>query len=144
MSFSLFIYHRLLSVCMCVCIFIPLPPLNPMRCISTPLAAIYFPTTPRESLFRLPAVSTSRCNVRGEARRVLGMELDRDHHALFVAFSGCVIRVPLSRCDDYSDCKTWVTSRRAPDIGSGKRAMSGKDKITTMVNGGHVQSNMSL
>lgn len=46
-----------------------------------------------------------RCNVQGEDRRVLGLELDRDHHALFVAFSGCVIRVPLSRCSDYSGCK---------------------------------------
>ncbi|XP_051922427.1 sema domain, transmembrane domain (TM), and cytoplasmic domain, (semaphorin) 6E isoform X1 [Hippocampus zosterae] len=56
----------------------------------------------------------NRCNVRGEARRVLAMELDRDHHALFVAFSGCVIRVPLSRCDDYSDCKTRCLSSRDP------------------------------
>uniref|UniRef100_A0A8C9Z2J1 Semaphorin 6Cb n=1 Tax=Sander lucioperca TaxID=283035 RepID=A0A8C9Z2J1_SANLU len=39
----------------------------------------------------------NKCNVQGEDRRVLGLELDRDHHALFVAFSGCVIRVPLSR-----------------------------------------------
>ncbi|KAK7886459.1 hypothetical protein WMY93_026080 [Mugilogobius chulae] len=46
-----------------------------------------------------------KCNVRGEDRRVLALELDRDHHALFVAFSGCVIRVPLSRCADYSTCK---------------------------------------
>uniref|UniRef100_A0A8C6P9R5 Semaphorin 6Cb n=1 Tax=Nothobranchius furzeri TaxID=105023 RepID=A0A8C6P9R5_NOTFU len=38
-----------------------------------------------------------KCNVRGEDRRVLGLELDRDRHAVFVAFSGCVIRVPLSR-----------------------------------------------
>lgn len=46
-----------------------------------------------------------RCDVRGEDRRVLGLELDRDHHALFVAFSSCVIRVPLSRCSDYSTCR---------------------------------------
>lgn len=43
--------------------------------------------------------------MQGEDRRVLGLELDRDHHALFVAFSSCVIRVPLSRCSDYSTCK---------------------------------------
>ncbi|KAK5921695.1 hypothetical protein CgunFtcFv8_019038 [Champsocephalus gunnari] len=47
----------------------------------------------------------SKCNVQGEDRRVLGLELDRDHHALFVAFSSCVIRVPLSRCADYTTCK---------------------------------------
>uniref|UniRef100_A0A8C6T041 Semaphorin-2A n=1 Tax=Neogobius melanostomus TaxID=47308 RepID=A0A8C6T041_9GOBI len=52
-----------------------------------------------------------KCNVRGEDRRVIGLELDRDHHALFVAFSGCVIRVPLSRCADYSTCKNCLASR---------------------------------
>ncbi len=55
------------------------------------------------------AISLHRCNVRGEDRRILGLELDKDHHALFVAFSSCVIRVPLSRCSDYGICKKWVT-----------------------------------
>ncbi|CAJ1063039.1 sema domain%2C transmembrane domain (TM), and cytoplasmic domain, (semaphorin) 6E isoform X3 [Xyrichtys novacula] len=56
----------------------------------------------------------NKCNVRGEDRRVLGLELDRDHHALFVAFSSCVIRVPLSRCSDYSSCKKSCLSSRDP------------------------------
>ncbi|XP_067093693.1 sema domain, transmembrane domain (TM), and cytoplasmic domain, (semaphorin) 6C isoform X1 [Osmerus mordax] len=56
----------------------------------------------------------TKCNIRGEDRRVLGLELDRDHHALFVAFSGCVIRVPLSRCSDYGSCKTSCLSSRDP------------------------------
>uniref|UniRef100_A0A674PPH3 Semaphorin 6Cb n=1 Tax=Takifugu rubripes TaxID=31033 RepID=A0A674PPH3_TAKRU len=51
----------------------------------------------------------NKCDVRGEDRRVLGLELDRDHHAVFVAFSSCVIRVPLSRCSDYS-------VRRPPEL----------------------------
>uniref|UniRef100_A0A8C2X9A5 Semaphorin 6Cb n=1 Tax=Cyclopterus lumpus TaxID=8103 RepID=A0A8C2X9A5_CYCLU len=55
-----------------------------------------------------------KCNVRGEDRRVLGLELDRDHHAVFVAFSGCVIRVPLSRCSDYGTCKKSCLSSRDP------------------------------
>ncbi|XP_059921870.1 sema domain, transmembrane domain (TM), and cytoplasmic domain, (semaphorin) 6E [Gadus macrocephalus] len=55
-----------------------------------------------------------RCNVRGEDRRVLGLELDRDNHAMFVAFSSCVIRVPLSRCSEYSTCKTSCLSSRDP------------------------------
>ncbi|XP_054636888.1 sema domain, transmembrane domain (TM), and cytoplasmic domain, (semaphorin) 6E isoform X2 [Dunckerocampus dactyliophorus] len=58
--------------------------------------------------------NADKCNVRGEDRRVLGLELDRDHHALFVAFSGCVIRVPLSRCSDYNACKTRCLSSRDP------------------------------
>ncbi|XP_061737708.1 sema domain, transmembrane domain (TM), and cytoplasmic domain, (semaphorin) 6E isoform X1 [Nerophis ophidion] len=56
----------------------------------------------------------NKCNVRGEDRRVLGLELDRDHHALFVAFTGCVIRVPLSRCSDHDACKTRCLSSRDP------------------------------
>ncbi|XP_044065473.1 sema domain, transmembrane domain (TM), and cytoplasmic domain, (semaphorin) 6E isoform X1 [Siniperca chuatsi] len=56
----------------------------------------------------------NKCNVQGEDRRVLGLELDRDHHALFVAFSSCVIRVPLSRCSDYSTCKKSCLSSRDP------------------------------
>uniref|UniRef100_A0A8C4H0F2 Semaphorin 6Cb n=1 Tax=Dicentrarchus labrax TaxID=13489 RepID=A0A8C4H0F2_DICLA len=56
----------------------------------------------------------NKCNVQAEDRRVLGLELDRDHHALFVAFSSCVIRVPLSRCSDYSTCKKSCLSSRDP------------------------------
>ncbi|XP_066577490.1 sema domain, transmembrane domain (TM), and cytoplasmic domain, (semaphorin) 6C isoform X2 [Amia ocellicauda] len=56
----------------------------------------------------------SKCNVRGEDRRILGLELDRDHHALFVAFSSCVVRVPLSRCQDYGSCKKSCLSSQDP------------------------------
>ncbi|XP_041844037.1 sema domain, transmembrane domain (TM), and cytoplasmic domain, (semaphorin) 6E isoform X1 [Melanotaenia boesemani] len=56
----------------------------------------------------------NKCNVQGEDKRVLGLELDRDHHALFVAFSSCVIRVPLSRCSEYSVCKKSCLSSRDP------------------------------
>uniref|UniRef100_A0A8C1EVV0 Semaphorin 6Cb n=1 Tax=Cyprinus carpio carpio TaxID=630221 RepID=A0A8C1EVV0_CYPCA len=58
--------------------------------------------------------NSNMCNVRGEDRRILGLELDKDHHALFVAFSSCVIRVPLSRCSDYGDCKKSCLSSRDP------------------------------
>uniref|UniRef100_A0A669C563 Semaphorin 6Cb n=2 Tax=Oreochromis TaxID=8139 RepID=A0A669C563_ORENI len=59
----------------------------------------------------LDVYNPNKCNVRGEDRRVLGLELDRDHHALFVAFSSCVIRVPLSRCSEYSHCKNCLSLR---------------------------------
>ncbi|KAL3980283.1 transcription factor E2F3 [Sarotherodon galilaeus] len=62
----------------------------------------------------LDVYNPNKCNVRGEDRRVLGLELDRDHHALFVAFSSCVIRVPLSRCSEYSHCKKSCLSLRDP------------------------------
>lgn len=51
-------------------------------------------------------VLSCRCDVQGqEDRRVLGLELDKDHHALFVAFSSCVLRVPLSRCARHGACR---------------------------------------
>uniref|UniRef100_A0A8D0CZL6 Sema domain, transmembrane domain (TM), and cytoplasmic domain, (semaphorin) 6Ca n=1 Tax=Sander lucioperca TaxID=283035 RepID=A0A8D0CZL6_SANLU len=57
----------------------------------------------------------SKCNVQGqEDRRVLGLELDKDHHALFVAFSSCVIRVPLSRCTQHAACKRACLASRDP------------------------------
>ncbi|XP_046702323.1 sema domain, transmembrane domain (TM), and cytoplasmic domain, (semaphorin) 6E isoform X2 [Silurus meridionalis] len=56
----------------------------------------------------------NKCNIRGEDRRILGLELDKDHHALFVAFSSCVVRVPLSRCADYGTCKKSCLSSRDP------------------------------
>ncbi|KAM4540133.1 semaphorin-6C-like isoform 1-T7 [Odontesthes bonariensis] len=57
----------------------------------------------------------SKCNVQGqEDRRVLGLELDKDHHALFVAFTSCVIRVPLSRCSQHGACKKACLASRDP------------------------------
>uniref|UniRef100_A0A4W5NE55 Sema domain, transmembrane domain (TM), and cytoplasmic domain, (semaphorin) 6Ca n=1 Tax=Hucho hucho TaxID=62062 RepID=A0A4W5NE55_9TELE len=57
----------------------------------------------------------SKCNVQGqEDRRILGMELDKEHHALFVAFTSCVIRVPLSRCTEHGTCKKSCLSSRDP------------------------------
>uniref|UniRef100_A0A8D2J253 Semaphorin 6C n=1 Tax=Varanus komodoensis TaxID=61221 RepID=A0A8D2J253_VARKO len=40
----------------------------------------------------------SQCSIRKADRRVLGFTLDAANHALYVAFSSCVVRVPLSRC----------------------------------------------
>ncbi|XP_047239426.1 semaphorin-6D-like isoform X2 [Girardinichthys multiradiatus] len=57
----------------------------------------------------------SKCNVQGQDdRRVLGLELDKDHHALFVAFTSCVIRVPLSRCAQHAACKKACLASRDP------------------------------
>ncbi|XP_032906173.1 semaphorin-6D isoform X2 [Amblyraja radiata] len=47
-------------------------------------------------------------------RKVLGLQLDKDHHALFVAFSSCVIRVPLSHCEHHGTCKKACISSRDP------------------------------
>ncbi|XP_077447416.1 semaphorin-6D-like [Stigmatopora argus] len=49
-----------------------------------------------------------------EDRRVLGLELDKEHHALFVAFSSCLLRVPLSRCARHGACKRSCLASRDP------------------------------
>ncbi|XP_029298726.1 semaphorin-6D-like [Cottoperca gobio] len=57
----------------------------------------------------------SKCNVQGqEDRRVLGLELDKDRHALFVAFTSCVIRVLLSRCTQHGACQRACLASRDP------------------------------
>ncbi|XP_048059360.1 semaphorin-6D-like isoform X2 [Megalobrama amblycephala] len=63
-------------------------------------------------------------------RRVLGLELDKEHHALYVAFSSCIIRVPLSRCTRHATCKSrclythdpyciWLQTGRCADVAPG-------------------------
>lgn len=39
------------------------------------------------------------------ARQVIGLELDTEGHRLFVAFSGCIIYLPLSRCARHGACR---------------------------------------
>ncbi|XP_053330729.1 semaphorin-6C isoform X2 [Spea bombifrons] len=56
----------------------------------------------------------TKCNVKKEDRRILGLQLDRENHALFVAFSSCVIRVPLSRCETYGTCRRSCLASRDP------------------------------
>ncbi|XP_067267436.1 semaphorin-6C isoform X4 [Chanodichthys erythropterus] len=66
-------------------------------------------------------------------RRVLGLELDKEHHALYVAFSSCIIRVPLSRCTRHATCKSrclythdpyciWLRTGRCADVAPGFKA----------------------
>ncbi|XP_043533282.1 sema domain, transmembrane domain (TM), and cytoplasmic domain, (semaphorin) 6D, like isoform X1 [Chiloscyllium plagiosum] len=56
-----------------------------------------------------------KCNTANEDdRKVLGLQIDRDHHVLFVAFSSCVIRVPLSHCEHYGTCKKACIGSRDP------------------------------
>lgn len=55
-----------------------------------------------------PLFLLNRCNGESEEdRRVISLQLDREHHALFVAFSSCVIRIPLSRCERHGSCKKY-------------------------------------
>ncbi|EMP27983.1 Semaphorin-6D [Chelonia mydas] len=56
-------------------------------------------------LEEISVYSPAQCNVKREDRRIVGLELDTAHQALYVAFSSCVLRVPLSRCDAYGSCR---------------------------------------
>uniref|UniRef100_A0A8C0GVX7 Semaphorin 6C n=1 Tax=Chelonoidis abingdonii TaxID=106734 RepID=A0A8C0GVX7_CHEAB len=58
--------------------------------------------------------SPAQCNVKREDRRILGLELDTARQALYVAFSSCVRRVPLSRCDIYGSCRKSCLASRDP------------------------------
>ncbi|XP_067425651.1 semaphorin-6C isoform X2 [Emydura macquarii macquarii] len=58
--------------------------------------------------------SPSQCNAKREDRRVVGLELDKAHQSLYVAFSSCVVRVPLSRCDAYGSCRKTCLASRDP------------------------------
>ncbi|KAB0394040.1 hypothetical protein E2I00_016600 [Balaenoptera physalus] len=51
-------------------------------------------------LEEIEAYNHAKCNAENEEdRKVISLQLDKDHHALYVAFSSCVIRIPLSRCE---------------------------------------------
>ncbi|XP_060125532.1 semaphorin-6C isoform X2 [Zootoca vivipara] len=65
-------------------------------------------------LEEMSVYNPSLCSVRKEDRRVLGLKLDKASHAVYVAFSGCVVRVPLSRCAAYSACRRSCLGSRDP------------------------------
>ncbi|CAH2327159.1 semaphorin-6C isoform X2 [Pelobates cultripes] len=65
-------------------------------------------------LEEINAYNPAKCNVKKEDRRILGLQLDRENHGLFVAFSSCIIRVPLSRCESYSTCRRSCLASRDP------------------------------
>ncbi|KAF4014875.1 hypothetical protein G4228_006170 [Cervus hanglu yarkandensis] len=47
-----------------------------------------------------------RCSYDGvEDKRIMGMQLDKASSSLYVAFSTCVIKVPLGRCERHGKCK---------------------------------------
>uniref|UniRef100_A0A8D2CKZ5 Semaphorin 6C n=1 Tax=Sciurus vulgaris TaxID=55149 RepID=A0A8D2CKZ5_SCIVU len=85
-------------------------------------------------LEEIDAYSPSRCSGKRSAqtaRRIIGLELDIEGHRLFVAFSGCIVYLPLSRCARHGACQRsclasqdpycgWHSSRGCVDIrGSG-------------------------
>ncbi|XP_068946142.1 semaphorin-6C isoform X2 [Petaurus breviceps papuanus] len=73
-------------------------------------------------LEEIDTYSPSRCDGKQSAqlaRRVLGLVLDPDSHRLFVAFSGCVVHMPLSRCTRHGACQRSCLDSQDPYCGWG-------------------------
>ncbi|OWK05585.1 hypothetical protein Celaphus_00002041 [Cervus elaphus hippelaphus] len=71
-------------------------------------------------LEEIDAYSPSRCSGKRAAqtaRRVIGLELDTEGHKLFVAFSGCIIYLPLSRCARHGACRRSCLASQDPYCG---------------------------
>ncbi|XP_067839101.1 semaphorin-6A isoform X4 [Heptranchias perlo] len=62
--------------------------------------------------------NVEKCSIDGvEDRRIVGLQLDKPSNSLFVAFSTCVVRVPLARCERHSKCKKTCVASRDPYCG---------------------------
>ncbi|XP_028734596.1 semaphorin-6D isoform X10 [Peromyscus leucopus] len=69
-------------------------------------------------LEEIEAYNQAKCSAESEEdRKVVSLQLDKDHHALYVAFSSCVVRIPLSRCERYGSCKKSCIASRDPYCG---------------------------
>ncbi|XP_073904249.1 semaphorin-6C isoform X2 [Castor canadensis] len=71
-------------------------------------------------LEEIDAYSPSRCSGKRAAqmaRRIIGLELDTEGHRLFVAFSGCIVYLPLSRCARHGACQRSCLASQDPYCG---------------------------
>ncbi|KAM6167540.1 semaphorin-6C isoform 2-T2 [Erethizon dorsatum] len=71
-------------------------------------------------LEEIDAYSPSRCSGKHAAqtaRRIIGLELDTEGHRLFVAFSGCIISLPVSRCARHGACQRSCLASQDPYCG---------------------------
>ncbi|XP_053264676.1 semaphorin-6A isoform X4 [Podarcis raffonei] len=73
-----------------------------------------------DSLFleEMSIYNSEKCSYDGvEDKRIIGMQLDTQSSALYVAFSNCLIRVPLGRCERHGKCKKACIASRDPYCG---------------------------
>ncbi|NXO75512.1 SEM6A protein, partial [Sitta europaea] len=73
-----------------------------------------------DSLFleEINVYNPEKCSYDGmEDKRIMGMQLDKPSNALYVAFSTCVIKVPLGRCERHGKCKKACIASRDPYCG---------------------------
>ncbi|KAM6943037.1 semaphorin-6D isoform 4-T6 [Xenentodon cancila] len=69
-------------------------------------------------LEEIDVFNKAKClSTREDDKRVLSLHVDKDTHSLYVAFSSCVIRVPLSRCERHSSCHKSCIASRDPYCG---------------------------
>ncbi|XP_062998301.1 semaphorin-6D isoform X8 [Elgaria multicarinata webbii] len=87
-------------------------------------------------LEEIDAYNHAKCNGDGEDdKKVISLQLDKEHHALFVAFSSCVIRIPLSRCERHGSCKKTCIASRDPYCGWLNHGTCGRVKSSMFVGG---------
>ncbi|XP_073160044.1 semaphorin-6D isoform X9 [Lepidochelys kempii] len=90
-------------------------------------------------LEEIDAYNHAKCNAEiEEDRKVISLQLDKEHHAIFVAFSSCVIRIPLSRCEHHGSCKKSCIASRDPYCGWLDQGACGRVK-PGMFTGGYEQ-----
>ncbi|XP_039704440.1 semaphorin-6A isoform X2 [Pteropus medius] len=73
-----------------------------------------------DSLFleEMSVYNSEKCSYDGvEDKRIMGMQLDKASNSLYVAFSTCVIKVPLGRCERHGKCKKTCIASRDPYCG---------------------------
>uniref|UniRef100_A0A5F5PHG9 Semaphorin 6A n=1 Tax=Equus caballus TaxID=9796 RepID=A0A5F5PHG9_HORSE len=73
-----------------------------------------------DSLFleEMSVYNPEKCSYDGvEDKRIMGMQLDKASSSLYVAFSTCVIKVPLGRCERHGKCKKTCIASRDPYCG---------------------------
>ncbi|KAL6044172.1 hypothetical protein STEG23_019852 [Scotinomys teguina] len=71
-------------------------------------------------LEEIDAYNPARCSGKHSAqaaRRIIGLELDTEGHRLFVAFPGCIVYLPLSRCARHGACQRSCLTSRDPYCG---------------------------
>ncbi|XP_077174186.1 semaphorin-6D isoform X5 [Paroedura picta] len=85
-------------------------------------------------LEEIDAYNHAKCHGDSEDdQRVLFLQLDKDHHALFVAFSSCVVRIPLSRCERHGSCKKSCIASRDPYCGWLSHGTCGRVKSSMLL-----------
>ncbi|XP_061451387.1 semaphorin-6D isoform X7 [Rhineura floridana] len=85
-------------------------------------------------LEEIDAYNHAKCNGEGEEdKKVISLQLDKEHHGLFVAFSSCVIRIPLSRCERHGSCKKSCVASRDPYCGWLNHGTCGRVKSSMLL-----------